>query len=52
MHAWLRAFRKPKPPELDNELQFHIEALVEEKIAQGLSRARARREAEIGRAHV
>jgi putative ABC transport system permease protein len=45
MYAWLRAFRKPKPPELDNELQFHIEALVEEKIAQGLSRARARREA-------
>ena len=36
---------KPKPPELDNELQFHIEELVQEKIARGLTPDEARREA-------
>lgn len=45
MHSWLRAFRKPKPPELDNELQFHVEELVQEKIARGLTPDEARREA-------
>jgi predicted permease len=43
MRSWLRAFRKPKPPELDNELQFHIEELVQEKIARGLTHEQARR---------
>jgi putative ABC transport system permease protein len=41
----MRLWRKPKSPELDNEVQFHIEALTEEKIAQGLTREQARREA-------
>jgi putative ABC transport system permease protein len=41
MFAW----RKPKPPELDNELQFHIDGLVREKMAQGLTPEQARREA-------
>jgi hypothetical protein len=45
MRSWLRAFQKPKPPELDNELQFHVAELVEEKIARGLSPEQARREA-------
>lgn len=33
MFSW----RKPKPPELDNELQFHIDGLVAEKMAAGLT---------------
>lgn len=41
----MRRWRKPKPPELDNEVQFHIEALTEEKLAQGLTPEEARREA-------
>lgn len=41
----MRWWKKPKPPELDNEVRFHIEALTEEKIAQGMTREQARREA-------
>lgn len=41
MFGW----RKPKPPELDSELQFHIDGLVREKIEQGLTPEQARREA-------
>src|SRR5580704_17330198 len=41
MFSW----RKPKPPELDNELQFHLDGLVHEKMAQGLTPEQARREA-------
>ena len=42
---WTRNFRKPAPAEVDQELQFHMDELVREKVAQGLSPDRARREA-------
>ena len=42
---WKRNFQKPAPAEVDQELQFHMDELVREKVAQGLSPDRARREA-------
>jgi predicted permease len=45
MRSWLRTFRKPRPTELDQELRFHLEELVQEKIASGLTPDQARREA-------
>ncbi|HXA51615.1 MAG TPA: ABC transporter permease [Candidatus Acidoferrum sp.] len=48
MMRWLRRrFGKPVTGELDHELQFHIEQLVREKIAQGMTPAQARREANL-----
>jgi predicted permease len=47
MRWWRRRFRKPISGELDHELQFHIEALVDEKLAQGLTPEQARREANL-----
>src|SRR5579871_738053 len=41
----MRWWKKPKSPELDHEVRFHIDALTEEKIAQGMTREQARREA-------
>jgi putative ABC transport system permease protein len=45
MWSWRQAFRKPAPAELDTELRFHLEQLVQEKISQGLPPDQARREA-------
>jgi putative ABC transport system permease protein len=47
MRWWLRALRKPRPAELDREIEFHIEELVREKMAGGLGEAEARREARL-----
>jgi putative ABC transport system permease protein len=47
MRWWRRRFGKPVSGELDHELQFHIEELVNEKIAQGLTPEQARREANL-----
>jgi len=41
----MRLWRRPKPAELDNEVQFHLGALMEEKVAHGLTREQAKREA-------
>ncbi|HLK21295.1 MAG TPA: ABC transporter permease [Bryobacteraceae bacterium] len=43
----MRWWKKPKSPELDHEVRFHIDALTEEKIEQGMTREQARREAVI-----
>jgi predicted permease len=40
-------FSLPKRRELDEELQFHFEALVEQNITRGLSREEARRQARV-----
>ena len=44
---WLRRLGKPVTGELDHELQFHIEQLTRDKIAQGMTPAQARREANL-----
>jgi putative ABC transport system permease protein len=45
--AWWTFFRYRRPPDaqLDSELRFHIDALIQEKIAAGLTAEEARREA-------
>jgi putative ABC transport system permease protein len=45
MWSWRHPFRKPRPAELDDELQFHLEKLLQEKIAQGLPPDEAKRQA-------
>src|SRR5580658_6157302 len=45
MAWWKSPFRKPDDAQLDSELRFHIEGLVEEKIAAGLGPEEARRQA-------
>ena len=45
MWSWLKGFPKPHSPELENELQFHLDQLVREGISQGLSPQEARRAA-------
>src|ERR1700683_3855019 len=45
MTWWKSLFRKPDDAQLDSELRFHIEGLVEEKIAAGLGPKEARRQA-------
>src|SRR6266487_3956957 len=44
MARW-RLFRRPAESALDDELQFHLQTLVDEKIAAGLTPEQARREA-------
>ncbi len=43
--AWFFQRRRPVETELDSELRFHIDKLVEEKTAAGLTPEQARREA-------
>jgi putative ABC transport system permease protein len=45
MTWWKSLSRKPDDAQLDPELRFHIEGLVEEKIAAGLGPEQARRQA-------
>jgi putative ABC transport system permease protein len=45
MTWWKPLFRKPDDAQLDSELRFHIEGLVEEKIAAGMQPEEARRQA-------
>jgi len=47
MRAWRELFRKPAPAELDRELQFHIEELIQEKVSRGVPPDQARREARL-----
>jgi predicted permease len=51
MMWWESLFRKPDDAQLDSELRFHIEGLIEEKISAGLGPEEARRQAllEFGR---
>jgi putative ABC transport system permease protein len=42
---WKSPFGKPDDDQLDTELRFHIEALIQEKIAAGVSPEEARRQA-------
>ena len=45
--AWWTFFQNRRPPDaqLDSELRFHIDGLIQEKIAAGLTADEARREA-------
>jgi putative ABC transport system permease protein len=45
MTWWKSLFRKPDDAQLDSEMRFHIEGLIEEKIAAGLRPEEARRQA-------
>jgi putative ABC transport system permease protein len=45
MTWWKSLFRKPDDAQLDSELRFHIEGLIEEKIAAGMGPEEARRQA-------
>lgn len=46
--SWLRHyFRRRDRKQLDEELQFHLESLIELKISEGLPAAEARRQAQI-----
>ena len=47
MRAWRELLRRPAPAELDRELQFHIEELIQEKVSRGVPPDQARREARI-----
>jgi putative ABC transport system permease protein len=43
--TWRSLFQKPDDAQLDSELRFHIEGLIQEKIAAGLRPEEARRQA-------
>ncbi len=45
MTWWKSLFQKPDDAQLDSELRFHIEGLIEEKIAAGMRPEEARRQA-------
>jgi putative ABC transport system permease protein len=45
MRFWRRTTRKPATAEFDRELQFHLDELIGDKIAQGMPPEQARREA-------
>jgi len=47
MRWWRELFRKPAPAELDRELQFHVEELIQEKVSRGVPLDQARREARL-----
>ena len=47
MHAWRWPFRKPTRGELDSEIEFHLDELTREKIAQGIPLEQARRDARL-----